>query len=160
MKKIVDPRDDEIIDCLYLWALKPNCSLIKLEPKLGEENMFSFEITDNVQKQFDFMDITFNPQEEGLFICDRDKKIGRELNKAILFRKNIPFLAPEVILYIISNPAYIESDYHRDKNNIDFASVPPFLSKESMEWLIAAIELAYPNGNHRLAQLKLLQQTL
>lgn len=160
LKKITNSNDDKIINYLYLWAIKPNCSFIKIEPNLSKESLFTFEIMDKEQKNFDFIDIIFNPQKEGMFICNNEKNIGRELDKAILYHKNIPFLAPEVILYIISNPAYIESDYHREKNDIDFASVLSFLSKESINWLITAIETTYPKGNHRLAQLKFLQHTL
>lgn len=65
-----------------------------------------------------------------------------------------------MILYIIANPAYIESDYHREKNNIDFEATPYLLSKESLDWLINAIEKTYPEGNKRIEQLKTVQQRL
>jgi len=55
-------------------------------------------------------------------------------------------LAPEIILFIISHPAYLKSDYHREKNQIDFNSTMPFLPKNSKDWLINALETAYPEG--------------
>lgn len=151
--KLTDSNEDILNESVYIWAVKPDCSILKIEPKPGETNVFHFEILNNEQTSFDFIDIIFNTRKDGMFLCDNEKNIGRELNKAILYRDHIPFLAPEVILYIISDPAYIESDYHREKNNIDFASVPPYLSEDSLNWLTASIECAYPNGNHRLAQL-------
>jgi len=62
------------------------------------------------------------------------KYITRELDKAILHNsEDIPYLAPEVILFIISHPAYLKSEYHKVKNQIDFDSVIPMLSDESKE---------------------------
>lgn len=154
LRKITDSNDEGTLNGLYIWAIKPDCSFIKMEPKNCGNDMFNFEILDNQQKNFDFIDIIFNKRSGKEFVCDEGKNISREIDKAILFKNDIPFLAPEVILYIISNPAYIESDYHREKNNIDFNFIPPLLSKESMNWLINAIEKAYPQGNGRLELLR------
>ena len=158
LRKITNPGDERIQNCFYLWAINPDCSFFKIEPKSGVNHYFNFEILDNEQKNFDFIDIIFNDRKDGKFICNKEGDISRELNKAILYHKNIPYLAPEVILFFISNPAYIESEYHREKNNIDFASAPYSLSRESMDWLIKSIEKTYPEGNKRLDQLKIIQK--
>lgn len=158
LRKITDSSDKNVQNIFNIWAMEPNCSFIKIEPKTGEDNRFIFEILDKEQKNFDFMDIIFNTQKDGNFICNNEKNILREIDKAILYHDNLPFLAPEVILYIIADPAYLDSEYHREKNNIDFEDTPYLLSKESMEWLINAIEITYPEGNKRLEQLKNLQQ--
>lgn len=160
LRKITDSSDKNALNCLYIWAKKPKCSFFKIEPKPCEENIFNFEILDKEQKNFDFIDIIFNTRKDEKFICNSEKNILRELDKAILYRNNIPFLAPEVILFIIANPAYLESDYHREKNNIDFDTTAHLLSKESMDWLINSIEKTYPEGNKRLEELKTLQQRL
>jgi len=55
---------------------------------------------------------------------------------------------------IISHPEYLKSDYHREKNISDFNSTIPFLPKDSKDWLITALETAYPEGLIRLEQLK------
>ena len=160
LREITDPSDENALNCFYVWAIKPGCSFFKIEPKPGENNYFEYEILDNEQKNFDFIDIIFNTREDGKFICDKEKDISRELDKTILYCENVPYLAPEVILFIISHPAYIESEYHREKNNIDFESTPPFLTRESLDWLINSIEKAYPKGNKRLDQLKIIQRKL
>ena len=154
LRKITDANDEKTLDCLYLWAIKPDCSFFEIKSKHDANQYFDFIILDKEQKNFDFIDIIFNSKKDGRFICDKEKNISRKLEKAILYHRNIPYLAPEVILFIISNPAYIESEYHREKTNMDFESTIPFLSKESMDWLINAIEKAYPEGNIRLEQLK------
>lgn len=160
LRRITDPNDESALKCLYIWAIKPDCTFINIEPKSGEDNIFNYVILNKEQLNFDFIDIIFNTKKEGCFVCDRDKNIARSLDKAILFCGEVPYLAPEVILFIISNPAYIESDYHREKNNIDWRFTPPFLQKESMDWLINSLEMKYPEGNTRLEQLRNLQRTM
>ena len=44
----------------------------------------------------------------------------------------------------------------KNKNQIDFESAAPFLSEESKNWLINALEIKYPEGNPRIGQLKIL----
>lgn len=137
----------------------PGCSFFKLEPKPGEENIYDYEILNGEQLNFDFIEIIFNKQKDGNFIFDsftsQGKNITRELAKAILYTDDgIPYLAPEVKLLIISHPAYLASEYHKAKNKIDFDSVAPVLPKESRNWLIAALETAYPDGHSRIDELK------
>ena len=160
LREIIDSNDERVLNCFNVWAIKPDCSFFVIEPKSGENHCFNFKILDEEQKHFDFIEIIFNMKKDGEFICDEEKGISRELDKAILYRGNVPYLAPEIILFFISNPAYIESEYHKEKNNIDFEYVPYFLPKESVNWLIKAIEKAYPQGNIRLEQLKNLQRIL
>jgi len=80
--------------------------------------------------------------------------LQRICTRIIYNDEGIPYLAPEVKLFIITNPVYSESDYHETKNRIDFNSVAPYLPKESKDWLIKALETAYPNGHKRIEQLK------
>lgn len=156
LRKITGPNDERALNCFYLWAIKPGCSFFKIEPIPDENNYFNFEILDKEQKNFDFIDLIFNTRKDGTFICNKERDITRDIDKAILYWENIPYLAPEVILFIISNPAYMESDYHREKSNIDFETTLLFLSEERIDWLISAIKKAYPEGNNRLEQLMIL----
>lgn len=155
---VQNPNDEDVFHLSGVWAIKPDCSLIKLKPKLGENNSFIYEIINKEQLNFDFFEIIFNKQQDGNFVIDsftsQNNNITRELNKAILYGDGIPYLAPEIILLMISHPAYLKSDYHREKNIIDFNSTVPLLSKDSKDWLINALEIAYPEGLERLEQLK------
>ena len=153
LRLMTDPNDEGTQNHLYIWAIKPDCSFIKIEPRPDSDTLFSYEILDDEQVAFDFIDIIFNTQERGKFVCDSNRGIARELDKAILYRGDIPYLAPEIILFFIANPAYIESDYHREKNNSDWKFTPPFLTNESREWLIDALRKTYPEGNRRLEEL-------
>jgi hypothetical protein len=153
LRSITDPNDEGEINRLYIWAIKPGSSLIDIEPMPNEKNRYHYEILNREQTHFDFIDITFNDDKDGAFVCDGSKGIVRTLDKAILYQGDIPYLAPEIILFFIANPAYLESDYHREKNNMDWSNIPSFLPKESMIWLIKSLRIAYPEGNKRLDEL-------
>ena len=160
---ILNSSDERIGELRYVWAIKPGCSFFKIEPKSGEKDIYDYEILNGEQLNFDFFEILFNIQKDGNFVFDsftsQGKNITRELEKAILYNdEGIPYLAPEVKLLIISHPAYLASDYHRVKNQIDFDSVAPFLPKENRDWLINALQTAYPDGHTRLEQLKALSE--
>ena len=153
LRLITNPNDEGTLNRHYIWGIKPGCTFIKIKPKPDEDSIFLYEILNKEQLHFDFIDIIFNDQQDGAFICNKSKNIVRKLDKAILHHKGIPYLAPEIILFFISNPAYIESDYHREKTNADWKSIPSFLPKESLKWLADAIRAAYPDGNKRLDEL-------
>ncbi len=111
-----------------------------------------------------FCEIIAN-HHNGQFVVDsftsQGTTITRNLEKAILSTaEGIPYLAPEIKLLMISHPAYMTSSYHKQKNRIDFDSTIPFLPKESMNWLIHAMETAYPDGHIRLGQIKALAYSL
>ena len=151
----ISSSDDENISTLNcIWAIEPDCSFFEIKPKSGIDNTYDYKILNTEQLNFDFVEIIFNKQQNDRFVCNKNKNITRKVNKAILYNGNIPYLAPELMLFILSNPIYMESEYHREKNNVDFESVAPFLPKENKNWLINALEMMYPNGNKRLEYLK------
>lgn len=158
LRLIASSDIERVLNCQNIWAIKPSCTFINIEPKLPGDNLFQYEILNEEQLHFDFIDIIFNVRQDGTFVCDENNNINRNLDKAILHQGGIPYLAPEIILFFISNPAYLESDYHREKNNTDWKSIPPSLQKESLNWLIDAIRTAYPEGNRRLDELLALNQ--
>lgn len=159
LRLITNPNDDELADVSCLWSIKPDCSIFTLEPSPNKANVYNYEIIGHEQIDFDFIEIIFNKKESDKFVFDlsssQGKHITRELSKAILYNTDgIPYLSPEVKLFIITNPVYSESDYHGEKNRIDFNSTAPYLPNESREWLINALEMAYPDGHKRIEQLK------
>ena len=150
---ITDCNDKRLVDCFTVWVIKPDCSFVKLDPVNGEENTFNYTILNEKQLNFDFIEIIFSAKNNTDYICDKNKNITRELDKSILYNDGIPYLAPEIKLFFDSNPRYMELDYFKKKNRIDFESASPFLSEESKNWLIDAIEKKYPEGNKRIEQL-------
>ena len=155
----ISSSDDEGVSKRHgVWVIKPDCSFIRHEPIVGESGIYTKEILHHEQLNFDFIEVIFNKQQDGNFLFDpfisQNKDITRKVAKAILYNGDIPYIAPEVMLFIISHPAYMDGNYHGKKNKIDFDFVAPLLPKESNDWLINALETAYPDGHTRLEQLK------
>ena len=48
----------------------------------------------------------------------------------------------------------MELDYFKTKNRTDFESTAPRLSQESRNWLIDALEKAYPSGHKWIEELR------
>ena len=162
LRLVQNSNDPEVLHLNSVWAMKPDCSLVKVGPKLGENNNFGYEIRNKEQLKSDFFEIIFSKQKDGNFVVDslagQDKNIVRTLDKAIRYHGDIPYLAPEIVLFFTAHPAYLESDYHREKNNIDWKYTPAFLPEESLRWLIDSLKVAYPEGNQRLDELIALNQ--
>lgn len=158
IERIASPEDSRAINPKGLFAIKPGCSLFKLEQVPGDRTKHKFIDTNNQQTDFDFIDIIFNQRYGNEFVfwsfTDRGKNITRELDKAILFYEDIPYLSPEVILFINAPPEYFDSGYHREKNRIDFESTIPCLPSESKRWLVNALETTYPDGHRWFEQLR------
>lgn len=143
---IINDNKDTIDICAF--CLKQKCSLVKMNKK--DDDTYGLEIKSSEQHQFDFLEIIFNKQKDSKFILNENINITRDMDKAILFYENIPYLSPEVILFLKSNNAYsMREDY-----NIDFNMVSPHLPNENKLWLINALEKAYPNGHIWIGKLK------
>ncbi|MCL2853043.1 MAG: hypothetical protein FWE20_08445 [Defluviitaleaceae bacterium] len=99
---ILSPDDKRVLERHCLWAIKPDCSFINIEPTAEAEGFFKYEITNEEQLNFDFIEIIFNSKSDTDFLCGKDKNIKREMDKAILYSDGIPYLAPEILLLITS----------------------------------------------------------
>lgn len=60
--KLTDPNEDILNESVYIWAVKPDCSILKIEPNPGETNVFHFEILNNEQTSFDFTILYLTPE--------------------------------------------------------------------------------------------------
>ena len=159
LRLITDPDDEKIAELHCAWALKPGCLSFRLEQNPDEDRVYDYEIIGEEQTALDFIEVIFNKKDDDLFVVDdfasHGNRITRELIHAIIYNEDgIPYLAPEIILFIEAHPAYSESDYHKEKNRIDFDAAAPVLPRESKDWFINALETAYPGGHGRIQELK------
>jgi hypothetical protein len=120
--------------------------LIELKP-LGDR-LYAWKILSPEQKDFDFIEVIFNPLIDGRLRITQFKSISRSLDKAILFRDNIPFMSPELIIFCKAMTA------DRSGYQLDFDITVPHLTNESKEWLIRTLEESYPAGHPWLDTLK------
>ncbi len=146
--RAISNHGEQKVSGICVFAIKPNCSLVQM--KSENNNLYKMEILNSEQLNFDFVEIIFNAQKNGEFICAQDNEITRKLDKAILYNGDIPYIAPELILFFKSNHAYaLREGYQKD-----FDITMPHLPYESRCWLIDALEKTYPEGHEWIRQLK------
>ena len=146
---INSPDEERALKAFCVWAVKPGCTLLTIEPKDEENNIFGYKMISNEVKNCDFIEIHFDGRDNDNFICNKKANITRALDKAILYSDGIPYLAPEVILYHKSAPEYIIWP----KTIFDFYHTAHLLSDESRQWFIVALKATYPDGHEWLERL-------
>ena len=142
--------DEKALALNMVWAVKPGCTLLTIQPKEGEDGIFVYKMTSRDIKNADFIEICFDRKENNNFIYNKKVNITRTLDKAILHYNDIPYLSPEVTLYHKSDPVYLTWP----KTIFDFYHIAHLLDDESRDWLIKALEITYPNGHEWIKRLQ------
>jgi len=166
--KINDISDSTWDDCPNLWSVKPGCTpeMYKLNRLQGgwadaahpaypcNREVYSYkQPSEWLVKNLEFIELAFDTREGGEYIARENPRIARSLDKAILYRDSIPYLAPEIILFYKSDKYSSESAYAKPRTETDFKAIMPMLSEESKKWLLDAIAVTYPNGHAWLENL-------
>ena len=144
---IYSEDDERVLTLRFVWAVKPPCSLYKIEPKEGEEGVFTWDFLSKEQLNFDYIEVFFKTEQDGNFVCNKDKNIHRQMDKAILHKDDIPYLAPELALFLKSPKVYSEHEWHAYKTSVDYKTIVPLLDNERKDWLVNALKKIYPDGH-------------
>ena len=140
----IKSADDEMAKTVFMvWAVKPDCTLMTIKPKEDESGIFEYKMLKRDIENCDFIEITFDKKEGNNFICNQEKNIVRTMSRAILYNNDIPYLAPEVILYHKSASIYLTWP----KTIFDFYHTAHLLNDEGREWLIEALKVTFPEGH-------------
>jgi len=142
---LADENDSKLDDARTIWAIKQGSHLIP-KPRVEGGDVLDFEISSHQQTDFNFIEMVFDRREGNNFICHKDKDVVRDMDKAILCRDGVPYLAPEIILFLKSPQVYSTHEIHREKTPADFKAIMPLLPDESRRWLIDALDIAHPDG--------------
>ena len=142
---ITDLSESKIGECDNMWAVKPG-SFIEMVLKEDKPGVYTYKVHTPRLQGFDFIELAFDTQENNKFVLDSHLDIALELNKAILYKDSVPYMAPELVLFLKSPPFYTTDDYQKPKTSADFKAIMPLLSAESRQWLIDSLETAYPDG--------------
>ena len=134
-----------------VWTVKPGCTLLSIKEKEDEEGIFVYKMTSRDITNADFIEICFNVKEYDYFICNKEIKVTRSLDKAILYYDEIPYLSPEVTLYHKSDPVYMDWL----KTIFDFYHTAHLLEDERRDWLISALKRTYPGGHEWIERLQM-----
>jgi len=144
--KINDITDSYWDDCKNMWVLMPGCATVldKVDRLQGE--VYTYKPRKWLVQDLEFIELEFDAREGGDYVARDNPRITRPLEKAILYRDGIPYLAPEVILFYKSDKFSSEHPNVKPKTDGDFNTIMPMLSEESRQWLLNAIDTAYPGG--------------
>jgi hypothetical protein len=96
----------------------------------------------------DYIEFLFNKRTANEFIYSRNNEIRREIDKAILYRNNIAYFSPELVLL------YKSTDLTREENRQDFDMIIPHLPDENKQWLKNALMTAFPDGHEWIERLE------
>ena len=149
--KIDNITDSYWNDCKNMWVIKQDCLpnvLHKLDRLHGDVgDIYTYQTRKwLVEGDIEFIELEIDSKEGNDFVVQENPRLTRSLNKAILYRDGIPYLAPEIILFYKSDKNSSESPYAKPKTEADFKAIMPLLSAEQKDWLINAINTAYPDG--------------
>lgn len=123
-----------------LMCLKDGCDLVKFYP-CEEDGMFYHEFFHTGIAEFQYLEFLFGEASAAHLIVNRERGLRRELEKAILRRDGLPYLAPEIALL------YKASNWENPNYQLDFAAVYPHLRDEQRLWFQDGLIQLYPDGH-------------
>ncbi|MDR2572659.1 MAG: hypothetical protein LBD23_20525 [Oscillospiraceae bacterium] len=144
--KIEDIKHSFWDDCKNLWAIKPGCSMEMYKLDRMKDEVYSYISGRFRLNNLDFIEFEIDEREGDDFILQKKPRVTRSMEKAIIYCDGIPYLAPEVVLFYKSDEFSSKHPFMKPKTENDFKTVMPMLPKESKEWLLGAIDTAYPTG--------------
>ncbi len=131
---------DQIQKKKNIFCFRNGCPLVKTYPPDGDGCCW-MEFFHIGQTELDFIEFLFNDQSQGAFEYARNRMIALEMEKAVLFRDGVPYLAPELCLL------YKSTDIEREGYQQDFELVCRAMDPARREWLRNAFRQEYPGGH-------------
>ena len=137
--RITDPAV-QMYEKRNIFCFKDGCPLLKLYP-LDENDCCYMEFFHVGQTELNFIEFLFNDKSETDFEYARDRSVKLPLERAILHRDGIPYLAPEMCLL------YKSTDTEREGYQQDFDLTYPKLDGGQKQWLMDTLNKLYPDGH-------------
>lgn len=123
-----------------LMCTNGECNLVKFYP-CEDEGLLWYEFFHTGIKEFNYLEFLFNTTNEDYFVFDKNQEIKREISKAILSHKGIPYLAPEIVLL------YKSSRSENKEYQYDFEQTYLHMDDEQKMWFTQSLDVLYPNGH-------------
>jgi len=145
---IGDGKAHLISDISDQFKIKRNIACVKenspkaVLTKTEKQDIFYIDFPDIPQCKSDFIEFLFNDRTDTHFLYARNQEIKRDIDKAILFSDDIPFLSPELCLL------YKSTDTERAGYQHDYEVAKAVMNEEQKAWLNHALTVIY-NGNHK-----------
>ncbi|WP_167954790.1 nucleotidyltransferase domain-containing protein [Anaerosporobacter faecicola] len=137
--KITDIKEQYLVK-RNIFCCTDDCELVHLMPT-EKKDIYGIEFDHVGETKLNFVEFLFNDKEEGNFLYARNKEIKRELGKAILWDKKVPYLAPEMLLL------YKSTDPNREGYQQDYDLAYGKMDQEQKAWLNNALTILYPQGH-------------
>jgi len=148
--EVEDITNDYWADCSNFWSVKDDCLgdvLHKLDRLQAIGDVYTYQSRKwHVLDKLEFIEFEFDMRQGNNYVLKKDPEIVRPMDKAILYRDGIPYLAPEIILFFKSDKFSSEHPQVKIKTASDFNAIMPLLPEESKQWLKNAIATVYPDG--------------
>lgn len=138
LHKINDVSDQKKLDANLFCHLHSDA--ITLYPA-DEQDYYYLDINRIGQQDFDSIEFFVNSTLDGYFVYAQNTAIKRAYAKAILYRGEIPYLAPEIILL------YKSVEIKRFGFQDDFEHSLLHMNLMQIEWLRTALTMQNPNGH-------------
>lgn len=123
-----------------LMCVKPGCDLVSFYPG-DDTGLLYYQFYHKGIVELNYLELLFNREQDGCFVSGLHGSVKRELEKAVLFRDGVPYLAPEVAL--LFKASQMENEAYKS----DFQAVFPCLNDEQRQWFLANFEILFP-GEH------------
>lgn len=121
-----------------LMCLRDGCELVTFWP-CEEPGLVLHEWHASGIKELNYLEFLFHQRVNGTLLLDGGAQ--RALDRAILARDGVSYLAPEVVLF------YKAEQPDRATNQEDFEAVFPRLEEEPRAWFRQALTMRYPAGH-------------
>jgi len=128
----------------YFWSFPKGAVFISEFTDEGSNRRIAYNR--KTQCELDYIEVFFDKIEDGYFIYRRDTRVKRYVDKAILERDGIRYLAPELVLLFKSNSL-------SEKNLQDFDITIGSLGGEAKSWLTSSLLLLYGKSHIWLKRL-------
>ena len=123
-----------------LMCIKEGCALVEFFPS-EESGVLLHKFYHTGIERLDYLEFLFNHVQGNDFIFNRDLDLMREMQKAILYRNGIPYLAPELALL------YKASKANNPEYQYDYEAVISHLNAEQLFWFHQGLGTLYPQGH-------------
>jgi len=138
---IEDPQDDKWNDSDNAVAVLPDSYATPVF--IERAGIHALKFSEPKLEKLDFIKIAFDKRQDNNLIA---KEASLPMEKAVLHADGVPYMTPELVLYLKASEFYWAHPLQKPKSEADFKTIMPLLSPEQKDWLMVAIKTAFPEG--------------
>ena len=123
-----------------IFCMTDACDMVSLTPA-DKPDMFLVDFDSKGQEKLAFIEFLFNDKSDNYFLYARNHDVSLSLSQAILSRRGIKYLAPEIVLL------YKSTDTVRKGYQLDYDMAMAAMTEKQIKWLRDAIKIMNPEGH-------------